>query len=73
MGWIIAVVVVVLIAMWLDSAPGKVVMGAGVVALGLLILSWITGADFLITLAKACAVIIVVVITAALLLAIIKK
>lgn len=60
MGWVILIVIVALIAAFLDSLPGKIVAGSSVVALGLLLLSWITGFSFLITLAKVCAVIIVV-------------
>ena len=71
MGWVIAIVVIAIIAACMDSTAGKVVIGAGVVALGLLLLSWITGAGFFITLAKACAVIIVVIIIGLILMAII--
>ena len=71
MGWIVFFVVLGIIAACLDSAPGKIVFGAGVLAIGLLLVSWITGMEFLIALAKACAVIIVIVITGTILLAII--
>lgn len=70
MFWIIVIVIVALIAMWLDSVFGKIVFGSAIIALGLLLLYWITGLTVLITLAKACAVIMVVVIVAAILAAI---
>lgn len=73
MGWVIAFVVVAIVGMCLDSVAGKIVVGAGVVAIGLLLLAWITSADFFILLAKVCAVIIVVTITIIVLLAIIGK
>lgn len=56
------IIVVAIIAMCLDSEVGKVVIGAAVLALGLLLISWITGFGFFVTLAKVCAIIIVVVI-----------
>lgn len=71
MFWIIVIIIFAIIAASLDSLLGKTVIGAAIVAIGLLLLSWITGISFLITLAKACAVIIVVAIVGAILLAII--
>lgn len=71
MFWVIVVIICAVIAASLDSVLGKVVIGAAVVAIGLLLISWITGMGFLITLAKLCAVIIVVAIIGAVLLAII--
>ena len=71
MFWIVVIVICAVIAASLDSVLGKIVIGAAVVAVGLLLLSWITGVVFLITLAKACAVIIVVSIVGAILMAII--
>ena len=73
MGWVIAFVIVMVIGMCLDSIAGKIVIGAGVVALALLLLAWITSIDLFILLAKACAVVIVVVIAGVILLAIIGK
>jgi hypothetical protein len=70
MGWIV-VIIVALIAVSLESIPGKIVAGAAVVAIGLLLLSWITGLSFLITLAKVCAAIIVITIVGTILLALI--
>lgn len=71
MFWIVVIVICAVIAASLDSVLGKIVIGAAVVAVGLLLLSWITGMSFLITLAKVCAVIIVVAIVGAILLAVI--
>ena len=70
MFWVIIVVVIALIAVSLDSVPGKVVVGAAVLAIGLLLLRWITGITFFVTLAKACAVLMVVTIVGAILIAI---
>ncbi len=70
MFWIVLIIICVLIAACLDSVLGKIVIGAAVAAIGLLLLAWITGMSFLITLAKVCAVIIVVAIVGAILFAI---
>lgn len=69
MFWIVIIIICAVIAASLDSVLGKIVIGAAVVAIGLLLLSWITGMSFLITLAKVCAVIIVLAIVGAVLLA----
>ena len=71
MFWVIAIIIVAVIAASLDSVPGKIVAGAAVVAIGLLLLSWITGISFLVTLAKVCAVVIVIVVVGVVLLALI--
>lgn len=71
MFWIVILVIFAIIAVSLESVVGKIIFGSTVVAIGLLLLSWITGISFLIILAKACAAIIVITIVAALLLAII--
>jgi hypothetical protein len=71
MFWIVVIIICAIIAASLDSVLGKIVIGATVVATGLLLLSWITGVGFFMTLAKACAVIIVVSIVGAILMAII--
>lgn len=70
MFWVIVIVICAVIAVSLDSILGKIVFGSAVVAIGLLLLRWITGISFLVTLAKVCAVIIVVTIVGAILLAI---
>ena len=71
MPWIVIIVICAVIAASLDSVLGKIVFGAAVVAIGLLLLSWITGIGFLVTMAKGCAVIIVVTIVGAILSAMI--
>ena len=70
MFWVIVIIIVALIAVSLESILGKIVFGAGVVAIGLLLLRWITGLVIFVTLAKVCAIIMVVTIVAALLIAI---
>ena len=70
MFWIVVIIIVALIAVSLESILGKIVFGAGVVAIGLLLLRWITGLTVFVTLAKVCAIIMVVTIVAALLIAI---
>ena len=70
MFWIVVIIIVALIAVSLESILGKIVFGAGVVAIGLLLLRWITGLAVFVTLAKVCAIIMVVTIVAALLIAI---
>lgn len=70
MFWIVVLVIFAVIAVSLESTAGKIVFGAAVLALGLLLLAWIMDVSFLITLAKVCAVVIVVTIVAALLMAI---
>lgn len=70
MFWVIVIIIVALIAVSLESILGKIVFGAGVVAIGLLLLRWITGLALFVTLAKVCAIVMVVTIVAALLIAI---
>ena len=72
MFWIVAIVIVATIAVSLESIFGKIVFGSSVVAIGMLLLRWITGVALFVTLAKGCAIIIVVTIVAALLIAIIN-
>ena len=71
MGWIILIVILAIIAACLESLPGKLVAGSIVLAIGFLLLRWITGVELFITLAKVCAILIVITIVAAILLAII--
>lgn len=73
MGWVSLFIVLMILGACLESVPGKIVIGSGVVAIGALLLAWITGVNFFISLAKACAVTIVVVITGVTLLAIIGE
>lgn len=70
MFWVVVIVIVALIAVSLESTLGKIVFGAGVVAIGLLLLRWITGLAIFVTLAKVCAIVMVVTIVAAILIAI---
>ena len=60
MFWIWLLIAAVIISSFLESDVGKLLSVCGVVALGLLILKWITGWGIFITIAKICAVIIVV-------------
>ena len=69
--WTAIIIITIIISLLLDSALGKLITGAGVLALGLLIVSWITGFDLLIIFAKTCAVVIVVAIVGVILLALI--
>lgn len=69
MFWVVVIIIVALIAVGLESIPGKIVAGASVLAIGLLLLRWVTGVALFVTLAKACAVVIVVVIVGTILLA----
>lgn len=71
MGLICIVVIVALLVTLLDSLPGKNVLSATVLAIGLLLLRWITGVALFVTLAKVCAIIIVIAIVGTILLAII--
>ena len=71
MGLICIVVIVALLVTLLESLPGKIVLSATVLAIGLLLLRWITGVALFVILAKVCAVIIVISIVGAILLAII--
>lgn len=60
MFWVGLIVAMVIISAFLESDVGKLLSVCGVVALGLLILKWITGWGIFISIAKICAVIIVV-------------
>ena len=70
MFWIVVIIIVALSAVGLESIPGKIVAGAAVVAIGLLLIKWITGITLFVTLAKVCAILIVIIIVGAILLAI---
>lgn len=73
MWWVVLIVIVALIAMSLESLIGKIVVGAAVVAIGLLLLRWITGLTIFITLAKVCAIVMVVTIVGAVLIGIFSR
>lgn len=64
------IIIVAIFFVCLDTSAGKIVIGTGVVAIGLLLIYWITGFSFLITLAKTCAVMIVITIVAVVIIAI---
>lgn len=68
--WVAIIIAVAIIAVMIDSDAGKVFLGVGVIALGLLLLRWITGIGLLVTLAKACAVIMVVIVVGMILVSI---
>ena len=70
---VVVLIIFAIIATFLDTSIGKVVIGSAVAAIGLLLLSWITGVAFFITLAKVCAIIIVVGIVGAILYSIFSK
>ena len=61
--WVALIIIFAIIMVALDSDVGKFVIGFAVLAIGVLLLSWITGFDFLITLVKGCVAIIVILIT----------
>ena len=73
MWWVIVLVIIAMIAVGLESVPGKIIAGATVVAIGFLLLRWITGIGLLVTLAKVCAVVIVVTIVGSILIALIGR
>lgn len=70
MGWIILIIVIALLATVLDSGLGKLTIGVGVVAIGMLLLNWILDVGIFVILAKLCAVVIVLLILWAVLAAI---
>lgn len=72
MGWIVLFVIIGLLAIFADSVPGKITLSASVLTVGLLLLRWITGIVFFVTLAKVCVTVMVVAIVGAILCAIIK-
>lgn len=71
MFWVVVIIVVGVISACLESVPGKIVASASILSIGLLLLKWITGISFLVTLAKVCAAVIVIVIVGVILLALI--
>ena len=70
MGWAVAIAVLIVISLMMESGAGKALLVVGAVAIGLLLLSWITSAGFFVVLAKACAVIAVVIIVGVIVLTI---
>ena len=71
MGWVALIIALMVISACMESKTGKIILSAGMIALGCLLLDFITGMDLFITLAKLCAVVIVVVIVGVVILAII--
>ena len=72
MGWFILIVIIALVAMFAESLTGKIVLGAMVLAIGFLLLKWITGIALFVVLAKLCFVVVVIVTIIAILLAIVN-
>lgn len=70
MFWIVLFVIVGIIACCLDTVPGKIAIGSVVMAIGLLLLGWITGWGLCFLLAKICAAMIVVTVFGAILVGI---
>ena len=70
MFWVVLIIIIALFSAFLDSGAGKIVMSASVIAIGLLLLRWITGLTMFVTVAKGCAVVMVVVVVGILVLAI---
>lgn len=67
MVWIIAIAVLMIISMLINSITGKISLAAGIVAIASLLLSLITGVAFFITISKLCLIIIVIVVVIGLL------
>lgn len=72
MGWLIIICFIAVLVTFAESLLGKIVLGAVALAVGLLLLRWITGVALFITLVKVCAVVIVIVVVGAILLALIN-
>lgn len=60
--WGVLFVAILIIGFCMESKVGRIIVSLGVVALGMLLLSLLTGWDFFVLLAQLCAIIIVVVI-----------
>lgn len=71
MGWAVLIIALMIISACMESKTGKIILSAGMIALGCLLLDLITGMGLFITLAKLCAIVIVVVIVGVIVLAII--
>lgn len=56
---VIVLFIVAAIIVWSETASGKIILGCAVLAIGLLLLSWIMGIAFLLKVAKLCLIIIV--------------
>lgn len=73
MFWVILIIAALIIAAGLESTLGKIIIGCGVIALGFMLISWITGISFLVSIAKAFVVIIIIVIVVQVLMNIFEK
>lgn len=60
MFWVVIIVICMICSAFFESLLGKIVACSTTMAIGFLLLRWITDVAFFITLAKACAIIIVV-------------
>ena len=68
---IIVLFIIASIIVWLETISGKIAIGFAVVAIGFLLLNWITGISFLLILVKVSAAIIVITIIVVIVLSII--
>ena len=73
MGWGAIVLIALIISFCMESAVGKAILAVGLIGVTLWLISRITGAVFLITLAKACAVTIIIIVVGVLLVSIFTK
>ena len=71
MGWAVLIIALMIISACMESKTGKIILSAGMIALGCLVVDLITGMGLFVTLAKLCAIVIVVVIVGVIVLAII--
>lgn len=62
MGWVILFIVIAIVGACLDSGAGKLVLSAGALGIGFLIIRWITDIGFFASIAKLCGVAVIVVI-----------
>ena len=73
MFWVVLIIAVAIISVILDTRVGKITVSTGVVGVSLLLLSWITGLDIFVVLAKGCAIAIIVVVTGIIIVSIVNK
>ena len=67
MGWVIAVIVIAIVGMCMDSDLGKIALAAGALALGCWLLEWILDLAFFGILAKICVAAVVLIVLFAIL------
>jgi len=70
MAWMIAIGVAAVISFFVGSTVGKIILSSSAIAIGLLLLSLVTGFAFLVTLAKVCAAVIIITAVVGVLIAI---